>query len=796
MSTSAGTSHATGTGRSADVEPAASGTGTGTALAATVAVLLGALALDPVFATRGWLPPVALAVLTVGLGGAALRAGLARLVGPGTAPRVVGAGRALVPVGQLVLVLVALTVVFTPGQAWLGTLPTPDSIGELAGLLSNGAAEIQEQATPALPLTGLVALTTVFVSTVALAVDLLAGPARQPALGGLGLLVLYCVPVSTITGDVALISFAAPAAGFAVLLWADQRGRLVGTARGGSGSPLGTATLPALRTGVIALVAGLLLPVVVPTLAEGSLATGLGGSGTGGGVGTALDPVVEMQGQLTLPEPIDLLELDTPVDDPGYLRSVALDEYSGDGGWRMSNLDGQESITDDGALAPLSDRQASREVTAEVTVLEHDDRFLPLFYSPISVEVQGSDDEDWRFDEDARTVFGRSTTTGGLSYRFTAQQPEPTVEQLQEAPELAIDAPMRERYTELPELDASVAALADQLTDSAQTPYERVRAILGLFTDRANGFSYSLSTAPGSTGDDLADFLRLKRGYCEQYAGAMAVLVRAAGVPARVVLGYTPGRDRGAGDRVVTTDDAHAWVEVFFSGLGWIPFDPTPIAANRLVTLPWAPRTDSTVDPADSPLAPASEAPVPAGPTAELDREDEAIPDLALPQTSSGTALVPWLTGAAGTALLLALAAVPYLARSRQRRARLADGRPGALWDELLDTTTDLGIDVAGASTARQLARQLAARLSGAEPAAVAGVRTLALAEERSVYGPPGGRPGPDPALNEALLTVRRALLSGTPRGQRLRAACWPASTLTAAGRWVSTRTARRPRSA
>ena len=52
---------------------------------------------------------------------------------------------------------------------------------------------------------------------------------------------------------------------------------------------------------------------------------------------------------------------------------------------------------------------------------------------------------------------------------------------------------------------------------------------------------YSLATAPGTSGDDLVDFLRLRRGYCEQYAGAMAVMVRAAGMPARVALGYTPG---------------------------------------------------------------------------------------------------------------------------------------------------------------------------------------------------------------------------------------------------------------
>ena len=765
----------------------------GTAVAAAGAVLLGSLALVPVFATLGWFPPVALAVLAVGLGGVALRAGAMRLAE--TTPRLGAPARVLVPVGQLLLVLVVLTTVFASTDAFAGLVPTPTSLGDLAALLADGADELQEQGTPALPLTGLVALTTVFVALVALAVDLLAVPARQPALGGLGLLVLYCVPVSTVTGDVALISFAAPAAGFAVLLWADQRGRLVEGARGGSGSALGTGTLPALRTGVVALVAGLLLPVVVPTLSEGSLAAGLGGSGTGNGLGTALDPVAEMAGQLNRPEAIDLFRLEASVPDPGYLRSVALDQYTADRGWGLTNLNGTESIADDATLAPLTGGQAARPVTATVTVLEHDDVFMPVLYSPLAVQLEDGDAEDWRFDADARTVFGRDTTTAGLTYQLSAQQPEPSVEQLDAAPDSPADADAMERYTQLPDLDPSVTDLARELTDPDQAPYERALAVQRYFTDDANDFIYSLSTTPGTTGDDLADFLRLKRGYCEQYAGAMAVLVRAAGVPARVVLGYTPGQEQEDGTRLVTTDDAHAWVEAWFSGLGWIPFDPTPIAANRAVDLPWAPRTDATEDTTADPVTPQVEAPVPAAPTAELDRDDEAVPSAA-PLTGSGPDLRPWLTGGVGALLLVGLAALPFLVRRRQRAARLADGRPNALWDELLATATDLRVDVPGTTTSRQLSRQLAERLSGAEPAAVAAVRSLALAQERAVYGPPGADAARDPALTEALQTVRRAMLRSVSRSQRLQAAFWPASTLGAALRWLTAHTPRRPRPA
>ena len=774
--------------REVDELPPAERSSAGTAVAAAVAVLLGALALDPVFASRAWIPWVVFLVATVALGGIGLRAGVARLAdrrAPGTGlPRPLAAlGRAVVPIGQLALVLAALTRAFTPEHLWAGLVPTSRSVADLAALFRTGAAEIREKATPALPLNGLVALTTLFVALVALAVDLLAVPARQPALGGLGLLVLYCVPVSTVTGHVAFIAFAAPACGFAVLLWSDQRGRLIGNARGGSGSPLGTATLPALRTGVLALVAGVLLPVFVPTLTEGSLASGFGGgSGTGNGLGAALDPVAEMAGQLNRPRPAELLRVNASVDDPGYLRAVALDEYT-DTGWHLTNLDGQQSIADDTTLAPLPGREKARSVRERITVLGHDDQFLPVAYSPLSVQMRGSSSENWRFDRAGSTIFGRDVTTKGLTYQVVADQPEPTVEDLQAAPAVPADDDML-RYTQLPELDPSVTDLAAQLTAGARTPYDRVRAVLDHFTDRANGFVYSLSTSPGTTGDDLADFLRLKRGYCEQYAGAMAVLVRAAGVPARVVLGYTPGQQQSDGSRLVTTDDAHAWVEVWFEGLGWIPFDPTPIAVNRAVELPWAPRSDTTVDTAAEPTAPGAELPVPAGPSAQLDRDDQYVP-LDQQALQDDTSLLPWFTGAGLAVLLLGLGAIPPAVRRRARRRRLVDGSPGALWEELLATTTDLGIPVPGTATARQVAGQLAGQLAGVEPAAVAALRTLALAQERAVYGRPGSA-GPDTAAATALRTVRRGLLRQASRGQRLRATLWPASTLTDAADWLT----------
>src|SRR3954470_8874182 len=391
------------------------------AVAAAAATLLGACALTPVYTTGLWFPPVFAVVAVVLAGGLLLRLGGAALwewAGPGrpVPDGVAGAWVSVVPLGQLFLVLCLLTARFAPGKAFAGVLPTPSSLSALGSVLSDGSAEMREQATPALPLAGLLALTALFVGLVAVTIDLVAVAGRQPALAGLGLLVLYCVPVSTITGGIGLTALVAPATGLAVLLWADQHRRLARRARSDRRTRLGTGTLLAVRTGVLALVVGFVLGPLVPTLPEGSFTTGLGAGNSGGSsTGTSLDPVAQLHGELTLPDPISLLRVNASVEDPGYLRVVSLDRYDGTRGWSLSNLDGETSIADDNRLAPLPDGEPARQMTATITSVGHSDRFLPLLTSPLSVTVAGADDRNWRFDPATGTVFGRNVSTAGLT---------------------------------------------------------------------------------------------------------------------------------------------------------------------------------------------------------------------------------------------------------------------------------------------------------------------------------------------------------------------------------------------
>ncbi|RBY88522.1 transglutaminase domain-containing protein [Blastococcus sp. TF02A-26] len=762
----------------------------GATLAAAGAVALGSASLSPVFRAADWVPGVLAAVAAVAAGGLVLRlagpALWAVVSGGAPVPRWAALAVPLVPLGQLAALACALTALFAPDRALFGWVPTAGSLADLGGVLVDGSAQIREQFTPAEPLAGLSALTALMVGVLAVVVDLVAVGARQPALAAPALLALFCVPVSTVTGGVGLAAVALPTAGFALLLWSDQHLRLSEGRRRGGGARPATGALTALRTALLALVAALVLGSLVPVLGEGELADRWrsGGGGGGGTTGTSLDPAASLQGELTREDPIDLLRVESAVSDPGYLRAVALDVYDPELGWVLDEFEEAQSLDRVEALAPLDGETPSRVVEATVTVLEHEDRFLPVLSSPLDVQID--DAADWRFDRPSATVFGDGTETAtGLRYTTTGVEARPTPEELTRLaevspgrPEAALAAP--------PLLDPVVTDLVTGLVAGLDAPGERVQAIYRYMTDPANGWVYSLTTDPGTTGDDLADFLENRRGYCEQYAGAMAAMVRAAGVPARVVLGYTPGIVQPDGSRLVTSNDAHAWVEVYFAGVGWVPYDPTPIDSDRAVALPWAPRPpDQEVDPrTDLPAAPLP-APAPVAPPA-----DAGVPDS--PTAAGEDDGVDWtgtvLPVAAAVLLTAAVLAAPAAVRVLQRRRRLATGDAGAVWDELAATAQDLGLPWDRWQTPRQIAGRLGERMPTPSPAGrgvhraddpAAGAREavarLARAEEAHSYAPPGAGPDRD-ELARTLHIARRGLLAAAERGTRLRALLWPAS--------------------
>jgi hypothetical protein len=116
---------------------------------------------------------------------------------------------------------------------------------------------------------------------------------------------------------------------------------------------------------------------------------------------------------------------------------------------------------------------------------------------------------------------------------------------------------------------------ARRVVGGARSPYEAVLALESWFRLRG-GFVYDEQPPPSDRRAPLLDFVtRTKAGYCQHFAGAMALMLRMLGVPARVAVGFTSGT-RDDGKWVVADRDAHAWVEVWFPGEGWVTFDPTP----------------------------------------------------------------------------------------------------------------------------------------------------------------------------------------------------------------------------
>jgi hypothetical protein len=156
-------------------------------------------------------------------------------------------------------------------------------------------------------------------------------------------------------------------------------------------------------------------------------------------------------------------------------------------------------------------------------------------------------------------------------------------------------------------VDPRVVALGRHLVAGARTEWDKVVRVERFLLDGGR-FRYTTHVAmPGP--QPLVDFLlRTREGYCEQFAGAAALLLRLAGVPTRVVAGFATGTQTGTQRYVVRDVDAHDWIEVYFPGVGWVSFNPTPAASPATIAAGLDP-----VRPSPAASAGLSAPPLPAG---------------------------------------------------------------------------------------------------------------------------------------------------------------------------------------
>ena len=197
---------------------------------------------------------------------------------------------------------------------------------------------------------------------------------------------------------------------------------------------------------------------------------------------------------------------------------------------------------------------------------------LPMAQTPEEITSGGLGDVTW--DPSSGQAFVDGGLDAGLEYTVKSRIVVPTPEELDRVQDLP---PVQYgRWTELPDdLDPRFGQIAQEWTADAATDYDKVLAIQQHF--HGHGFRYSIDVDVADDADALLTFLtQTKTGFCQHYATAMAVLVRELGLPARVALGYQAGTLQDDGTYLVQSTDAHAWVEVFFEGYGWLQFEPTP----------------------------------------------------------------------------------------------------------------------------------------------------------------------------------------------------------------------------
>ncbi|MEV5436388.1 DUF3488 and transglutaminase-like domain-containing protein [Streptomyces sp. NPDC052682] len=758
-------------------------------LCAWAATLMAASALLPLVEPASWILQAAfLLAVQSGVGAAARRVPLARV---------------LTVAAQSVVTVLLLTLAFARRQALFGLIPGPDALRHFADLLQQGADDIARYAIPA-PLSsdGIRLMLLGGVLVIGLLVDTLAVTLRTAAPAGLPLLALYSVAAGLSDGGADWLWFLVAAGGYLMLLLAEGRERLSqwgrvfgGAPRTPGGEPSGA--LAPVRTGrrigVVALGIALVVPLGLPAMHGGLLdAAGRGvGSGTGGG-GTisAVNPLVSLRDSLNVDQDRQVLTLRTKNNNDVsdlYIRIVSLDDFDGTT-WKPSKRR-IEPVPDGQFPTPVGLGPAVKRDQYETTITAADwyaQDWLPMPYPPSGVTIQGN----WRYEPVGMTLVGdHGQNTRGLTYQVRSLDVQPTPEQLASAPK---PPPAIEReYTQLPDsLPPVVGRTARQVTEGATNPYDKAVKLQDYFAV-TGGFQYDTRVEVGSGSEGIARFLRDKQGFCVHFSFAMAAMARELGIPARVAVGFAPGTPQGDGSVAVGLRDAHAWPELYFEGVGWTRFEPTPTRGSiPSYTVPDSPG-GSLPNPAQ-PSQSASQAPSAAPSASESCTVEQRkldggcageSPQAALSTDDDGPewyALLLWVLG--GLAVLLVPLA-PMLWRLRTRAVRLgAHGRTDAdaavhtlaVWQELTDTAWDFGIAPDESLTPRKAADRIV-RLGDLDAVTAASVHRVADAVEQVLYAP---RPRPAAGLTEDVHRATAGLRTTAGRAARLRAVLAPRSTV------------------
>ncbi|HVL32401.1 MAG TPA: DUF3488 and transglutaminase-like domain-containing protein, partial [Actinomycetota bacterium] len=505
---------------------------------------------------------------------------------------------------------------------------------------------------------------------------------------------------------------------------------------------------PALRVlGVGALVVALLTPAL----------PGFGGrpildhAGPGARVFfnplVAIKPTLDTAGERTL--------FTVRADRQTYYRLTSLDVFDGEV-WKQRDRRLNVPIGRRFGTVPTGDSIAGDVVQQTFTIVALAGPWLPAAYDPLAVSANVG---DLRFESGPRAIIRPGGLTEGLSYTVESNVAEPDATVL-DVP-VTYNSVVLADYLRLPrDTPRSVHREARRIAGKERTPFRQALAL----QNHLRTFTYDEKVAAGHSFKTLTEFLtKTKRGYCEQFAGAMAVMARALGIPSRVAIGFGYGRFRGEDAVRITTEQAHAWVEIYFPQTGWIPFEPTPRAGVAQVP-DYADRPDPvtpTTEPSVRPTASVSPSPDARGRNPEEDTGVGGGTDALL---SAGMNLVLGI----GVLAVLAAIVIAIATIRRRRRIALAPDARAAVSRRYVDFLTwcaGAGLGRASGETPLQHALRLGAQVEAAEGP----LRVLAGEVDEALWAPPNGLK-PEVSAGAAR-EAQRALSATLPRRKRVRAA-------------------------
>ena len=281
----------------------------------------------------------------------------------------------------------------------------------------------------------------------------------------------------------------------------------------------------------------------------------------------ALSPFVNIKKQLSTRSAQELFTVKSDVQ--SYWRAIALSDFDGN----QWNSDLNQGSTKGGLGQPRAGIP-QRTITADFAISALGETWVPAPFLPVALN-KASFKGKTKFDKDTATLMVSGDLKKGDAYEIVAKTPDVTPEILRTAAE---PTSFNKKYLALPaDYPPELVTLANEVTKDATNEFDRARALQDWFQ---NTFVYDLGVPSGQTTNDIRGFIESKRGYCEQFSATYAAFARSLGIPARVAEGFTSGVLKDDGLYHVQALHAHAWPEVFFEGVGWLAFEPTPGRGN------------------------------------------------------------------------------------------------------------------------------------------------------------------------------------------------------------------------